>query len=189
MDDAHHGVVVMSIGTNLNCRTFDKYKLKNIVEALSILKQRVIWKFEGVKGISMPNNVMIRNWLPQSDILGIITVIRDVFFIISIKQSELSLIIYTMCLTIFTAHKNVKVLWSHTGRLSTQEAVWHGVPVIGMPFYMDQRRNIQELVSKGAGVHLDFETLTTETILLAFDEILNKTRCAASNLRIFCLIV
>ncbi|EFN78744.1 UDP-glucuronosyltransferase 2B18 [Harpegnathos saltator] len=69
-------------------------------------------------------------------------------------------------------HKNVKAIWTHSGLLSTQEAIWQGVPVIGMPFFMDQRPNVEILVAKGAGVHLDFETLSTQTILDAFNKVL-----------------
>lgn len=45
-----------------------------------------------------------------------------------------------------------------------------------MPFFMDQRPNVEILVAKGAGVHLDFETLSTQTILDAFDKILYNER-------------
>ncbi|GAB1860214.1 UDP-glucuronosyltransferase 1-9-like isoform X1 [Camponotus japonicus] len=73
-------------------------------------------------------------------------------------------------------HKNIKAIWTHGGLLSTQEAIWKGVPVIGMPFYMDQIPNVELLVLKGAGVRLDFATLSTESILDAFEKVLyNKS--------------
>ncbi|XP_046734171.1 UDP-glucosyltransferase 2-like [Diprion similis] len=63
------------------------------------------------------------------------------------------------------SHPKVRVLWSHSGLLSTQEAVWWGVPLVAMPFYMDQHMNIDLLVKKGVALYLDYESLTTEMIL------------------------
>lgn len=42
------------------------------VEAFKQLKQRVIWKYEvALEGVS--DNVLMRKWLPQQDILGELT--------------------------------------------------------------------------------------------------------------------
>ncbi|XP_025268342.1 UDP-glucuronosyltransferase 2B19-like [Camponotus floridanus] len=70
------------------------------------------------------------------------------------------------------SHKNVKAIWTHGGLLSTQEAIWKGVPIIGMPFFIDQKYNIALLINKGVAVQLDINTLSTESILDAFEKIL-----------------
>ncbi|KAG5316451.1 UD2C1 glucuronosyltransferase, partial [Acromyrmex insinuator] len=69
------------------------------------------------------------------------------------------------------SHKNVRAIWTHGGLLSTQEAIWKGIPVIVMPFFMDQKSNAQILVAKGVGIYLDVKTLSTQTILHAVEEI------------------
>lgn len=45
-----------------------------------------------------------------------------------------------------------------------------------MPFFMDQKPNMKILVDKGVGVYLNFETLSVETILDAFDKVLYNER-------------
>ncbi|XP_036141720.1 UDP-glycosyltransferase UGT5-like [Monomorium pharaonis] len=70
------------------------------------------------------------------------------------------------------AHKNVKALWTHGGLLSTQEAIWKGIPSIVMLFFMDQKFNAQMLVAKGVGIYLDIKTLSMQTIIHAIEEII-----------------
>ncbi|XP_055588374.1 UDP-glucosyltransferase 2-like isoform X2 [Uranotaenia lowii] len=43
---------------------------------------------------------------------------------------------------------------SHSGALSLQEASWHGVPVIAVPFFVDQHSNADKLERAGVGVKL-----------------------------------
>lgn len=46
----------------------EKYK-KILIQVFSKLKQRIIWKFEDdLHGL--PQNILVRKWLPQQDILG-----------------------------------------------------------------------------------------------------------------------
>ncbi|XP_036151198.1 UDP-glycosyltransferase UGT5-like [Monomorium pharaonis] len=80
--------------------------------------------------------------------------------------------VLALAFVLYLAHKNIRTIWTHGGLLSTHEAIWHGVPIIVMPFFMDQKSNTQILLSKGIAVYLDFNTLSMQTILDAVEEIL-----------------
>jgi len=60
--------------------------------------------------------------------------------------------------------------------MSSVEAACRGVPIVGMPFFLDQVANVQKFVAKGLGVKIDYRTLTKESILSAVREILNNDR-------------
>uniref|UniRef100_A0A182SYE6 UDP-glycosyltransferases domain-containing protein n=1 Tax=Anopheles maculatus TaxID=74869 RepID=A0A182SYE6_9DIPT len=62
------------------------------------------------------------------------------------------------------SHPRTKGFITHSGGLSTQEASWFGVPLIGMPFFVDQHRNLKRSLIGGVAEKLDFASLSTDTI-------------------------
>ncbi|XP_049768334.1 UDP-glycosyltransferase UGT5-like [Schistocerca cancellata] len=70
------------------------------------------------------------------------------------------------------AHPNVKAFVSHGGMLSTSEAVQHGVPVVGVPFFADQYVNLRRVVARGGALQLDSLNLTRESVLKALTQVL-----------------
>jgi glucuronosyltransferase len=79
-------------------------------------------------------------------------------------------------LLLHLAHRNVRLFITHGGLLSTQEAIHRGVPLVGIPIYADQRGNIARIVSFGAGIKVDFENITMESVTWALNEVLNNQR-------------
>jgi UDP:flavonoid glycosyltransferase YjiC (YdhE family) len=75
-----------------------------------------------------------------------------------------------------TAHPNVCLFITHAGIHSTQEAVYHGVPVVGIPFMADQFSNIIKLSTHGVGVELAYHTLSKQSILDAVQTVLGNRR-------------
>lgn len=71
-------------------------------------------------------------------------------------------------------HPNVKAFISHGGLLGSTEAVYHGVPIVGVPFFGDQHLNIKRASKAGWAITLNYENITTESVRWALDEILRS---------------
>lgn len=82
-----------------------------------------------------------------------------------------STIIATMFLT---AHPNIKVFISHGGLIGTQEATFHGVPIVGIPIYADQYNNLLQAQSLGYGKILEYPHINEETLSKALNEVLTN---------------
>ncbi|XP_065095063.1 UDP-glycosyltransferase UGT5-like [Ochlerotatus camptorhynchus] len=52
------------------------------------------------------------------------------------------------------SNTRTKLLISHGGLLSLQEATWHGIPVLSIPFFVDQYSNTDKLIRAGVGIKL-----------------------------------
>lgn len=78
----------------------------------------------------------------------------------------------------------MKLLFNHGGELSLQEAIFAGKPVLGMPFFLDQRFNMNKVVRREIGLSLDYLSLTLENAKATLKEILtnDKYRINMENL-------
>ncbi|XP_065353632.1 UDP-glycosyltransferase UGT5-like [Cloeon dipterum] len=68
------------------------------------------------------------------------------------------------------AHPNVKLFITHGGLLSGQEAMYNGLPVVGIPVFGDQKMNVQRSVDLGYGVMLSLKNITKESVLKAINK-------------------
>ncbi|CAG7833891.1 unnamed protein product [Allacma fusca] len=73
-------------------------------------------------------------------------------------------------------HPNIKLFISHGGLLSTQEAAYHGVPVLGIPMFGDQDLNVKQAATHGYAVMLEILDLTEELLEDRLNTILNDPR-------------
>ncbi|XP_046662637.1 UDP-glucosyltransferase 2-like [Homalodisca vitripennis] len=73
-------------------------------------------------------------------------------------------------------HENVIAVIQHGGLSSTIEAVHFGKPMIGVPFFADQKGNIKHLERRDTCIQLDFDNLSEETISRAVSEIINNPK-------------
>lgn len=70
LDEAEHGAIYMSMGSNVKSANLSPKSLDAITHTFRQLKQRVIWKFENDSLPGLPKNVLVSNWLPQDDLLS-----------------------------------------------------------------------------------------------------------------------
>lgn len=75
----------------------------------------------------------------------------------------------------FVAHPKVVAFYSHCGLLSTTEAIYHGVPIVGMPVIGDQPSNAAAIEESGFGVQIQLNDVTKENLVEKFNSVLNPT--------------
>ncbi|KAM9333889.1 UDP-glucuronosyltransferase 2A2-like [Symphorus nematophorus] len=71
-------------------------------------------------------------------------------------------------------HPRTRVLVTHGGTNSLYEAMYHAVPVVGIPLFADQPNNLAHLSRRGAAIVLDFNHLTSNELTEALHAVINK---------------
>ncbi|XP_045469154.1 UDP-glucosyltransferase 2-like isoform X6 [Harmonia axyridis] len=72
------------------------------------------------------------------------------------------------------AHPNIKAFITHGGLGGNTEAVYHGVPMIGIPLFADQKTNIENAVKSGYAVRIFYEDINQKTVDEALEQILKN---------------
>ena len=72
------------------------------------------------------------------------------------------------------AHPNLKLFVTHGGLLSTQEALYHEVPLVGVPISNDQKPNLMRAQANGYAKMLNLQTMTKDDLLQAIKTSLNN---------------
>ncbi|XP_059051886.1 uncharacterized protein LOC131846569 [Achroia grisella] len=72
------------------------------------------------------------------------------------------------------AHSNCLFFISHGGQLSSSESIHFGIPVIGIPIYMDQFVNIEKAVSRGYAIRVPFTHNLANDLESAIEMMLNE---------------
>ncbi|XP_015281370.1 PREDICTED: 2-hydroxyacylsphingosine 1-beta-galactosyltransferase-like isoform X1 [Gekko japonicus] len=70
-------------------------------------------------------------------------------------------------------HPHVAALVSHCGMNSIYEAIYHGVPVVGFPFYGDQFDIMTRIQAKGMGVLIDWSSVTEDGFYQALTTVIS----------------
>lgn len=72
------------------------------------------------------------------------------------------------------AHPNIKLFITHGGMLGTLEALYYSIPVLGIPFWGDQERNMECYTTTGWALSMSYNNLTDESFGWAINEILSN---------------
>uniref|UniRef100_H2LGI3 UDP-glucuronosyltransferase n=1 Tax=Oryzias latipes TaxID=8090 RepID=H2LGI3_ORYLA len=84
-------------------------------------------------------------------------------------------------------HSQVKVFVAHGGTNGVQEAIYHGVPVLGIPLFFDQYDNLLRLQERGAGKILQLADLNGRTFEEGLKEVLHNISYRQNIQRLSCL--
>ncbi|XP_059205945.1 UDP-glucuronosyltransferase 2C1-like [Centropristis striata] len=72
-------------------------------------------------------------------------------------------------------HPKIKLFVAHGGTNGVQEAIYHGVPVVGLPLFFDQYDNLLRLQERGGAKILAIQTVDQDdNFLKAIQEVLNE---------------
>ena len=80
------------------------------------------------------------------------------------------------CIRPLAAHANTRLFISHGGLLGTQEAVYHGVPMLGLPFGHDQHANLAKAKIEGYALVIQWDQLNEEALYQSITSIINQPR-------------
>ncbi|KAL0168953.1 hypothetical protein M9458_037175, partial [Cirrhinus mrigala] len=70
-------------------------------------------------------------------------------------------------------HPKTKVFIAHGGTNGVQEALYHGVPVVGIPLFFDQYDNLVRLQSRGGAKIVTIAALDKNTLYAAIQEVIS----------------
>ncbi|KAK7873059.1 hypothetical protein R5R35_000343 [Gryllus longicercus] len=76
------------------------------------------------------------------------------------------------------AHPKVRLFITQGGLQSFQEAAYHAVPLLGIPFMGDQQYNVAKMVSAGIGSRIPLKDITEDSMYAATMEMLENPKYA-----------
>lgn len=68
----------------------------------------------------------------------------------------------------------MKLFVSHGGMMGTQEAVFCGIPILGIPIFADQSLNIRHAEKMGYALMVEYDRISKDILLTAARKLLNE---------------
>uniref|UniRef100_A0A8C6MKJ9 glucuronosyltransferase n=1 Tax=Moschus moschiferus TaxID=68415 RepID=A0A8C6MKJ9_MOSMO len=81
-------------------------------------------------------------------------------------------------------HPKAKAFITHGGTNGIYEAIYHGVPMVGVPMFADQPDNIAHMKAKGAAVEVNINTMTSADLLNALRTVINDPSYKENAMRL-----
>ncbi|CAG9767022.1 unnamed protein product [Ceutorhynchus assimilis] len=142
------GVIYFSMGSLLAIESFSIDLLQDILDAFATLPYKVIWR---AKHEALPKNLNVP---------------KKVYFENWVPQLDL------LC------DSRVKLFISHGGMMSTQEAIYCAVPILGIPINADQFLNMKQVQDSGNG--LIIKDLSKSDLMKSIKELLHDPKYSKS---------
>lgn len=135
INSARRATVHFSLGTNIRSAQLDVHKQLALLKAFGRMPEyNFLWKFES-------DNLLPTEAIPPN------VMIRP-----WLPQNDI------------LAHPKVRAFITHAGTLSTHEATWHAVPMVAIPFFVDQVRTAAKSVRDGCAERIRYDELTAELV-------------------------
>ncbi|XP_031545506.1 UDP-glucuronosyltransferase 2A2 isoform X4 [Vicugna pacos] len=81
-------------------------------------------------------------------------------------------------------HPKARAFITHGGTNGIYEAIYHGVPMVGVPMFADQPDNIAHMKAKGAAVEVNINTMTSADLLSALTTVINEPSYKENAMRL-----
>uniref|UniRef100_A0A3B3V6M7 UDP-glucuronosyltransferase n=1 Tax=Poecilia latipinna TaxID=48699 RepID=A0A3B3V6M7_9TELE len=81
-------------------------------------------------------------------------------------------------------HPKTKAFITHGGANGVFEAIYHGVPMVGIPTFADQPDNMVQMEAKGAAVVVNLNFMTTEVLRDAVNTVINDKSYKENAMRL-----
>uniref|UniRef100_A0A8D2DZS3 UDP-glucuronosyltransferase n=1 Tax=Sciurus vulgaris TaxID=55149 RepID=A0A8D2DZS3_SCIVU len=81
-------------------------------------------------------------------------------------------------------HPKTKAFITHGGTNGIYEAIYHGIPMVGIPMFADQPDNIAHMKAKGAAVEVNFNTMTSADLLSALRTVIYQPSYKENAMRL-----
>ncbi|KPP74620.1 UDP-glucuronosyltransferase 2A1-like [Scleropages formosus] len=113
----------------------------------------------------LPQKVIWRHLGPRPSTLGNNTMVVD-----WLPQNDL------------LGHPKTRAFVTHGGTNGIYEAIYHGIPVLGLPLIFDQFDNMVRLEERGAAKVLDVTNLEVESLTKSLQDIMDEKQSYRSNM-------
>uniref|UniRef100_A0A8C8ZRU8 glucuronosyltransferase n=1 Tax=Prolemur simus TaxID=1328070 RepID=A0A8C8ZRU8_PROSS len=81
-------------------------------------------------------------------------------------------------------HPKTKAFITHGGTNGIYEAIYHGIPMVGVPMFADQPDNIAHMKAKGTAVEVNLNTMTSADLLNALRAVINEPSYKENAMRL-----
>ncbi|XP_055367777.1 UDP-glucuronosyltransferase 2A2-like isoform X1 [Betta splendens] len=81
-------------------------------------------------------------------------------------------------------HPKTRAFITHGGTNGVYEAIYHGVPMVGIPMFGDQPENLDRIKSKGAAVTVNFNAMKSDDLRDALKAVINDKSYKENAMRL-----